>query len=418
MADLPLSGIRVLDFTWAWAGPFCTMQLAHLGAEVIRLETVARPPCVTRLIPPFADDVPGPNRAGYFNQYNQGKKSVSMNLARPEAVELIGEMLKHCDIVADNFAAGVMEKLGLGYERLRRFKPDLIMISMSGYGQTGPYKGFVGYGPPASAASGMFFGTGYEGGDPGEIGVSYPDPNAGVFGAFALIAALTHRALTGEGQFIDQSQLETALVMMPEGLLEYEINQREPVRAGNHDRLMSPNECYRAAGDDQWVSIAVGNEAEWQALCGAMGKPNLAQDPRFATPALRKQNEAALDRHHHRMDQRARPLGNHQNVASRRRRRVPRDEQQGPGGGPAPESARLPGSHGSPGNRRTNPCRNPMEDVRRRRAACARPLPCEAPIPRKFSKLCSAIHTTKSSNSAKPGCWFRDKPDGNYGLLR
>jgi crotonobetainyl-CoA:carnitine CoA-transferase CaiB-like acyl-CoA transferase len=296
MADLPLSGIRVLDFTWAWAGPFCTMQLAHLGAEVIRLETVARPPCVTRLIPPFADDVPGPNRAGYFNQYNQGKKSVSMNLARPEAVELIGEMLKHCDIVADNFAAGVMEKLGLGYERLRRFKPDLIMISMSGYGQTGPYKGFVGYGPPASAASGMFFGTGYEGGDPGEIGVSYPDPNAGVFGAFALIAALTHRALTGEGQFIDQSQLETALVMMPEGLLEYEVNQREPVRAGNHDRVMSPNECYRTAGDDQWVSIAVGNEAEWQALCTAMARPNLAQDPRFATATLRKQNEAALDR--------------------------------------------------------------------------------------------------------------------------
>src|SRR5215469_16245921 len=206
MPEGPLSGIRVLDFTWAWAGPFCTMQLAHLGAEVIRIETTARPPCVTRLIPPFADDVPGPNRAGYFNQYNQGKKSVSMNLARPEAVELISEMVKQCDIVADNFAAGVMDKLGLGYERLRRFKPDLIMISMSGYGQTGPYKGFVGYGPPASAASGMFFGTGYEGGDPGEIGVSYPDPNAGVFGAFALLAALTHRALTGEGQYIDQSQ--------------------------------------------------------------------------------------------------------------------------------------------------------------------------------------------------------------------
>lgn len=296
MAALPLSGIRVLDFTWAWAGPFCTMQLAHLGAEVIRIETTARPPCVTRLIPPFADDVPGPNRAGYFNQYNQGKKSVSMNLARPEAVELISEMVKQCDIVADNFAAGVMDKLGLGYERLRRFKPDLIMISMSGYGQTGPYKGFVGYGPPASAASGMFFGTGYEGGDPGEIGVSYPDPNAGVFGAFALLAALTHRALTGEGQYIDQSQLETALVMMPEGLLEYEINKQEPARVGNHDRIMSPNECYRAAGDDQWVSIAVGNETEWQALCKVMEKPELARDPRFATAASRKQNERALDK--------------------------------------------------------------------------------------------------------------------------
>ena len=295
MADLPLSGIRVLDFTWAWAGPFCTMQLAHLGAEVIRIETTARPACPTRLLPPFADNVPGPNRAGYFNQYNQGKKSILMNLARPEAVELVGEMVRQCDIVADNFAAGVMDKLGLGYDKLRKFKSDLIMISMSGYGQTGPFKGFIGYGPPASAASGMFFGTGYEGGEPGEIGISYPDPNAGVFGAYAVLAALTHRALTGEGQYIDQSQLETALVMVPEGLLEYEINRREPARIGNHDRFMAPNECYRAAGDDQWVSIAVGSEEEWKALCRVMGRTELAQDPRFATAALRKQNESALD---------------------------------------------------------------------------------------------------------------------------
>lgn len=296
MADLPLSGIRVLDFTWAWAGPFCTMQLAHLGAEVIRVETTARPACVTRLIPPFADDIPGPNRAGYFNQYNQGKRAITLNLTKPEAIEIACALTRHVDIVTDNYAAGVMDKLGLGYDKLRSVKSDLIMISMSGYGQTGPYKGFVGYGPPASAAAGMFFGTGYEGGDPGEIGVSYPDPNAGIFGAFAIMAALTHRALTGEGQYIDQSQLETALVLMPEGLLEYDLAKREPGRHGNHDVVMSPHECYKAAGDDEkWVSIAVGTEAEWHALCGAIGQPRLADDPRFKTAALRKQNEAALD---------------------------------------------------------------------------------------------------------------------------
>lgn len=296
MANLPLSGVRVLDFTWAWAGPFCTMQLAHLGAEVIRVETTARPACVTRLIPPFADDVPGPNRAGYFNQYNQGKKSLLLNLTRPESIDIACQLVKHCDIVADNFAAGVMDKLGLGYAKLRTIKPDIIMISMSGYGQTGPFKGFVGYGPPASAASGMFFTTGYEGGEPGEIGVSYPDPNAGIFGAFALMAALTHRALTGEGQYIDQSQFETALALMPEGLLEYELNHREPERHGNHDPVMAPHECYKAAGDDEkWVSIAVGGEEEWRALCRAMGNPGLADDSRFKTAALRKRNEAALD---------------------------------------------------------------------------------------------------------------------------
>jgi crotonobetainyl-CoA:carnitine CoA-transferase CaiB-like acyl-CoA transferase len=294
MANLPLDGIRVLDFTWAWAGPFCTQELAHLGAEVIRVESTLRP-CVTRFIPPFADGVAGPNRAGYFNQYNQGKKSILMNLNRPEACEIAYELARHCDVVTDNFAAGVMEKLGLGYERLRRFKSDIIMISMSGYGQTGPFKGFVGYGPPASAAAGMFFGTGYAGGDPAEIGISYPDPNAGVFGAFAIIAALAQRALTGEGQYIDQSQFETALALMPEGLLLYEMAGREPVRDGNHDIMMAPSECYRAAGEDNWVSIAVGSEEEWQALCGAMEKPALATDPRFSSAALRKQNETDLD---------------------------------------------------------------------------------------------------------------------------
>jgi benzylsuccinate CoA-transferase BbsF subunit len=296
MADLPLSGIRVLDFTWAWAGPFCTMQLAHLGAEVIRVETTARPACVTRLIPPFADDIPGPNRAGYFNQYNQGKRAITLNLTKPEAIEIACALVKQVDIVADNYAAGVMDKLGLGYDKLRSIKPDIIMASLSGYGQTGPYKGFVGYGPPASAAAGMFYGTGYAGGDPGEIGVSYPDPNAGIFGAFAIMAALTHRALTGEGQFIDQSQLETALVLMPEGLLQYDLAKREPERQGNHDVVMAPHDCFKAAGDDEkWVSIAVGTEEEWRALCGAIGQPQLAGDARFKTAELRKKNEAALD---------------------------------------------------------------------------------------------------------------------------
>src|SRR5216684_2046167 len=123
-ANLPLAGIRVLDFTWAWAGPFCTMQLAHLGAEVIRIETEKRV-CVTRAIPPFADDVADPNRAGYFNQYNQGKRSITMDLSKPEAIELVYELIKHTDVVTENFAAGVMERLGLGYEKLRTIQPDL-----------------------------------------------------------------------------------------------------------------------------------------------------------------------------------------------------------------------------------------------------------------------------------------------------
>ena len=295
MADSPLSGVRVLDFTWAWAGPFCTQTLAHLGAEVIRVESTLRP-CVTRMIPPFADNQPGPNRAGYFNQYNQGKRSILLDLQKPEAVKLAFQLVKHCDVVADNFAAGVISKLGFSYEKLCEIKPDIIQISMSGYGQYGPFRRYVGYGPPASALSGQFWLTGYPGGDPSEIGVSYPDPNAGVMGAYAIIAALLHRDLTGEGQYIDQSQWEAVLVHMAEGLLEWDINHREPKRNGNHDRLMAPHETYKSTGDDdQWVSIAVGTEDEWRSLCQAIGQPALATDARFKSAELRKKNEAALD---------------------------------------------------------------------------------------------------------------------------
>ena len=292
----PLEGIRVLDFTQVWAGPFCTQNLAHLGADVMRIETTARTPCVTRVIPPFADDEPGPGRAGYYNQYNQGKRSILLNLRKPEAVQLAYDLVAHCDVVTDNFSAGVIDKLQLGYDKLRAIKPDIIQISMSGYGQTGPFRSFLGYGPPASALSGLFGLTGYAGGDPAEIGVSYPDPNAGLMGAYAVLVALLHRDLTGEGQYIDQSQWEAILAHMAEGLLEWDMHQREPARNGNHDRLMAPHETYKTLGDDdKWVSIAVGTEDEWHALCQAMGQPGLATDPRFALAELRKQNEAALD---------------------------------------------------------------------------------------------------------------------------
>ena len=167
-----------------------------MGAEVIRIETENRV-CVTRGLPPFADDEAGPNRAGYYNQYNQGKRSITMDLSKPEAIEIALEMARHCDVVTDNFAAGVMDRLGLGYEKIRAQRPDVVMLSMSGYGQTGPLKSYVSYGPPAAATAGFFSLTGYEGHGPSEIGISYADPNAGIFGAVAVMVALLHRKLTG-----------------------------------------------------------------------------------------------------------------------------------------------------------------------------------------------------------------------------
>ena len=293
---LPLAGVRILDFTWAWAGPFATLQMAHMGAEVLRIESEKRV-CITRAIPPFADDVAGPNRAGYFNQYNQGKRSITLNLADPAGLQIAYELVPHCDVVIENFAGGVANKMGLGYEKLRELRPDIIMLSMSGYGQDGPYRGYLGYGPPAAALSGFFFTTGYQGMPPMELGVSYMDPNAGIFGAIAVMNALIHRKKTGQGQYIDQSQLETAVQLIAEGLLQYQITGTEPERVGNHHSMMSPHNTYKTAGDaDRWVSIAVGTEAEWRALCMAMGKPELAEDSRFSSLSARKQNENELDR--------------------------------------------------------------------------------------------------------------------------
>ena len=294
MSSKPLDGVRVADFTWVWAGPFCTLQLAHLGADVIRVEAAARP-CVTRLLPPFADFQPGPNRSGYFNQFNQGKRSLTLDLKNPRGVEVARRLIAGSDVVSENFAAGVMERMGLGYEEVRRLRRDIIMVSLSGYGRTGPEKEFVSYGPATVPLSGFSAVTGYAGGPPMHVGISYGDPTAGLHGALAVVAALCHRARTGEGQFIDVSLWEASASLLPEALLEFTMNGRETPRRGNRHPDFAPHGVFRSAGDDRWVSIAVGSEGEWQALCHAIGDPSLAVDPRFATLADRKRNEDALE---------------------------------------------------------------------------------------------------------------------------
>lgn len=291
----PLAGVRVLDFTWVWAGPYCTLQLAHLGADVMRVETTKRP-CINRIIPPFADGQAGINRAGSFNQWNQGKRSLQLDLTTPRAVELCHQLVAHCDVVVENFAPGVLSRMGLGYESLRKFKPDLVMLSISGYGQYGPYRDYVSLGQQTAARAGMFWITGYPNDAPRQIGISYADTVAGVFGAFGIISALLHRNRTGQGQYIDLSMWETLEMMVAESMIEYEMTGRQPERLGNHDNWIAPHEAYKAQGDaEQWVTIAVPTQEQWRRLCHAMGRPELVEDARFRTAELRKRNEAALD---------------------------------------------------------------------------------------------------------------------------
>jgi crotonobetainyl-CoA:carnitine CoA-transferase CaiB-like acyl-CoA transferase len=292
---LPLAGVRVVDFSWVWAGPFCAMQLAHLGAEVIRFESQARSDAARRLpITPVGLE-PGLNRSGYFNQWNQGKLSVLLNLAAPGAIEIARRLIAKSDVVVENFATGVMDRLGLGYEELRQVKPDIIMASISGYGHTGPQCCYMGYGPAIVPLSGLASLTGYCGGPPEEVGISYGDPTGGITAAAGVLAALVARRRTGKGQHIDVALWEATSALVAEGWMDFLVSGRLPERIGNRDPLWSPHNCFRAAGEDRWVTIACATDREWHALCGVIGRAELASDPRFATAKDRKANEDALE---------------------------------------------------------------------------------------------------------------------------
>lgn len=294
-APLPLSGVRVVDFTWVWAGPHGTMQLAHLGAEVIKVESTVHTDMTRRVrLPPLGME-PGPNRSGVFNQWNQGKKSLQLNLGTARGLEIAKELIKKSDVVVDNFATGVMERMGLSYETLQSIKPDIIVASISGYGHSGPQKDYMGYGPAIAPLTGISSLTGHAGGPPEELGISYGDPNGGINAAVVICAALTARKRTGRGQYIDVSLWDAMAALVPEGWMQYVMNGTEPRRAGNRDLQMAPHNCYACKGEDEWVTIACGTDREWQGLCGAMSEPALALDRRYVSGVARKKNEDDLD---------------------------------------------------------------------------------------------------------------------------
>ncbi len=292
---LPLEGVRVADFSWVWAGPFCALQLAHLGAEVIKIESQTHLDLARRL--PFYPKgmKPGVNRCVLFNQWGQGKKSLLLNLTTAKGIAIAKELVSKSDVVLENFATGVMDDWGLGYEELKKIKPDLIMASISGYGHTGPQRDYMAYGPAIAPLTGLSSLTGYEGGPPQEVGMAYGDPTSGIHAAVAICAALAARQRTGRGQHIDVSLWESVAALVPEGWMDYAMNGTQPPRQGNRDPWMAPHNCFHCAGEDEWVTIACGTDAEWQALCQAIGQAQLVADARFHTAKERKANEEALE---------------------------------------------------------------------------------------------------------------------------
>ena len=294
MGNQALKGLRIADFSWVLAGPYTTMLLSFLGAEVIKFETHKHMDQVREGSISTGDDFEHFEASSLFNNLNLNKKSVSLDLKDPRGVELAKQIVAKSDVVVENMRSGVMDKLGLGYKDLIKVKPDLVMLSSSGFGAEGPYGNYAGYAPIFSAFGGLAYLSGYED--------SFPDTMSGVLdlrvgtvATIALLAAMIRHQKTGEGQYIDLSSSECVSTLIGSELLEYSMNKRSPKRCGNQDSVMAPHNCYRCKGADKWISIAVATDTEWNALCKAMGNPAWSQNEAYSDQFGRWQNRRQLD---------------------------------------------------------------------------------------------------------------------------
>ena len=310
MSRLPLENIRVVDLSRVFAMPFAGANLADLGAEVIKIDTCqAQFMETTRTITgPFPDNRPGElwwEQGGTFQTLNRGKRSLTLDLRSEEAQEILKELVSVSDIVLENFTPRVMARFGLDYASLRAVKPDLIMVSNTGYGHSGPWSSF---GAMASAlepthGTGAFMGYMDDDGSgvlkpgsvPNKVGNSYTDFLATWTALMSVMAALLHRAKSGRGTWVDLAMYQNGASFIGEGLLAYAFNGERTRRIGNRHPAMAPHGCYPCAGQDQWVTIAVRDDADWQAFCEAIGDPELAGEAQFSTAPQRLERQDELD---------------------------------------------------------------------------------------------------------------------------
>ncbi|MBI4641243.1 MAG: CoA transferase [Candidatus Tectomicrobia bacterium] len=294
MTRLPLEGVRVIDLTHVIAGPFATKTLADMGSEVIRVEGRGG----MRTLEPGEEPKPGPISSASFSTYHElsrNKYTVAIDLTKPEGADLLKELVRIGDVLIENFSARVMEKLGLGYETVRNLKPDIIMVSMTGYGRTGPYRDYVAYGTGIEAMCGISQLTGWPDGPPIKTGVAYGDPNAGLHAAFAILAALRYRKRTGKGQHIDLSLLESLAPLVGEFIMDSTMNRRDPTRIGNRHPSIAPHGCYRCKGEERWIVIAISSDDEWERFCQALGNPAWTKDEKFSTVPGRWKYQDEID---------------------------------------------------------------------------------------------------------------------------
>jgi crotonobetainyl-CoA:carnitine CoA-transferase CaiB-like acyl-CoA transferase len=273
----PLAGLRVIDFGHVWAGPYCAALLADMGAEVIKVESQRRID-IHRRQGPYAEGRPGVNRSGVWNTQNRGKRSVTLNLSAERGRELARELVATADVAIENFAPGVLRRLGLDYETLSAKQPRLVMASLSAFGQDGPQSGFIGYGPSLDAWAGLDRMTAYEGGAPNALGGVFPDTGSAIHAAALILAGLRARDETGRGTYIDLSELEVSILLLGD-LVSRSINgQQTPVVGNSHERQF-PHGCFRCAGTDRWVALSVPDIEAWRGLCRVLQRGDWASDP-------------------------------------------------------------------------------------------------------------------------------------------
>ncbi len=289
---VPLTGLRVLDLSGWWAGAFVGFNLAVFGAEVIKLEAIQRVDG-SRGRDSFASPL-GYEKHPPFLAHNLGKLGITLDLSRPEGRAVLKQLVRTSDVLVNNYGARVMGNFGLTYEVLREENPALIMMSMPGFGMTGPWKDYVGFAYNMEQLSGIAHLTGWPDGPPTNVG-SAADPMVGLFGLFAVFAALEHRSRTGEGQFIDVSHLEALTSLVGPEVLDYQMTHVVPTRSGNRSRHAAPSGCYPCKGDDDWVAIAAHGEGQWERLCTALGEPAWCRDERFSTLRSRLAHQDELD---------------------------------------------------------------------------------------------------------------------------
>ena len=305
MTSFPLTGLRILGLTQVAVGPYATMLLGFMGAEVIKVESCSRMDISRGEARPAPDSnglypggKPGErpwNRTGHYVHRNGNKLSLTLDLATARGKALLLQLVTVCDVLIENYRASVMDRLGLGYDVVSQANPQLIYVKISSQGSTGPEKDYGSLGSTLEQTAGLASITGYDADHPLMSNETFPDPVVGVLAVGALMAALRQRRKTGQGMFVDLSQREATATILGDAIVDYALTGRVSRPMGNRHPLRAPQGVYPCLGDDMWLAISVGSESEWQSLCRAIDRPELTQDARFATVLARRDHQDELD---------------------------------------------------------------------------------------------------------------------------